>query len=133
MKRIAFLLPLLFIFAGCTVFRSAPATPAVVGSWDYVVHDTPQGDAPGTLSVDYADGIFSGMLAVEVLMQRVPIEEATWAKDVFSFNAALDINGAVVTTKTTLAVAGDTAEGTIDVPGYGTYKITGTRQATASH
>lgn len=131
MKRLRILfMPALaaLVFSGCALLRSTPETPDIVGNWSYVVKNTPQGDAPGVISIAYAGEVFSGKMTVDMLMQTVEIEDASWEEPVFTFAAVLDINGQDVRTTTTLTVAEDTAAGSIDVPGYGTFDVTATRQ-----
>jgi len=132
LRRLAFVvLPLLFFTAGCGLLRSTPKTPAVVGTWGYVVKNTPQGNAPGTLTVHYADGKYTGQLKVDVLFQTVPIEEASFDGQTFSFAALLDIDGQKSRTTAEVTVEGDAMTGRIEVPGFGSFPLTATRKPSA--
>ena len=123
----ALVLPL-FLLAGCSLLRPGEKIPAVVGAWEYTVKDTPQGDAPGSLTVTYLDGVYTGELVVDVLLQRVPITDVSFEENVFTFTAVLDINGQESRTVTTATIDGDTMTGEIDVPGFGTFPLEGSKK-----
>ena len=130
-RLVLVVLPLLLFATGCGLLRSTPKTPPVVGVWDYVVKNTPQGNAPGTLTVRYADGQYTGELKVDVLFQTVPIEDASFEDGTFSFAAMLDIDGQKSRTTAEATVEGDTMTGRIKVPGFGSFPLTATRKTPA--
>ncbi|GIV60966.1 MAG: hypothetical protein KatS3mg043_2055 [Rhodothermaceae bacterium] len=122
---------LLMLVSGCGLFRSTPATPPVVGTWAYVVANTPQGDAPGTLVVTYVDGHLGGRMVVDLLGQTAPLEKASFENNVFTFVATVNIDGQATPVRGEATVEGDTMSGRVEVPGIGTFVLTATRQALA--
>ena len=124
-------LPLMLFVTGCGLLRSTPKTPPVVGVWTYVVKNTPQGNAPGVLTVRYEDGRYTGQLKVDMLFQTVPIEDASFEEGTFSCAAMLDIDGQKSRTTAEVTVEGDTMTGRIEVPGFGSFPLTATRKTSA--
>jgi len=126
------LLTVVLLFAsalpGCALLKSNPPIPAVVGMWDMMVMQTPQGDLPASLSVLYAEGAFTGEFGVESLMQRVPITEVSFEGETFLFSATLDIEGQPTKVTATTTVDGDSFEGPMAVPGFGDFTVTGARK-----
>ncbi|GIV61974.1 MAG: hypothetical protein KatS3mg044_0840 [Rhodothermaceae bacterium] len=117
--------------SGCGMLGKSARTPAVVGTWAYVVKNTPQGDAPGTLVITFEDGHLGGRMVVDVLGQTVPLEEARLEGDVFSFVARVNIEGRETPLRGEATLSGDTMTGEVDVEGFGTFAMTATRRMAA--
>ena len=114
------------MLSGCAMLRGN-TTPEAVGVWNYTVLNTPEGDAPGTVTITWVDGIFAGHITNELLQQTSPLTNISFDDDTLSFVAVFDINGQDVPTTTTVMVEDDTVEGSMEVPGFGTFSVNGSR------
>ena len=122
-----------FFVMGCASTQKAASVPAVVGTWDYVVPNTPQGDATGTLRIEQSEsGILDGEMSSDLLLQRVPITNLLVEGDVVSFDASFDTGGQMLDTKVTLTLNGDAMDGTIEVPGMGRFPVSAKRKGSGS-
>ena len=127
---LAFLIVLLLagaLAAGCAS-TSKMAAPSPVGEWEFVVPNTPQGDAHGTIMVALEGDAYSGEMYIDILNQTVPIEDVVFTDSTFSFKALVDANGQIIGTSTSMTLNGNTMKGTMDVEGIGEMEITATRK-----
>lgn len=128
----SFALLLLFgtlLVSGCASMQKAAPVPAVVGMWEYVVPNTPQGDAVGTLVITQNEaGMLEGEMSSEMLLQTVPLKNLVVDGDMMSFGASFDAGGQMIDTKATLTRDGDSMKGSIELPGIGDFPMTATRK-----
>ena len=127
---LAFLVVLLLaggLATGCAS-TSKIAAPSPVGEWEYVIPNTPQGDAHGTIMVASEGDAYSGEMYIDLLNQTVSIEDVAFTDSTFSFKALLDANGQIIGTVTSMTLNGDTMKGTMEVEGLGEFEITATRK-----
>lgn len=118
---------------GCASTQRTAPVPAVVGVWDYVIPNTPQGDATGTLIIEQSEsGILDGEMSSDLLLQTVPIRNLMVDRDVVSFDASFDAGGQMLDTRVTLTRTGDAMDGTIEVPGMGGFSVTARRKGSGS-
>ncbi len=113
--------------AGCAS-TSKMTRPSPVGEWEYVIPNTPQGDAHGTIMVASEGDVYSGEMFVDLLNQTVPIEDVAFTDSTFSFKATLDADGQLIGTVTSMTLSGNTMRGTMQVEGLGEFEITATRK-----
>ena len=113
--------------AGCAS-TSKMAVPSPIGEWAYVIPNTPQGDAHGTIMVASQGEAYSGTMYVDLLGQTVPIEDVAFTDSTFSFKATLDADGQIIGTATRMTLRGNTMTGTMQVEGFGEFEITATRK-----
>ena len=113
--------------AGCAS-TSKIAAPSPVGDWEYVIPNTPQGDAHGTIMVASTGDAYSGTMYVDLLGQTVPLEDVMFTDSTFSFKATLDANGQIIPTTTTMTLSGNTMKGKMNVEGFGDFDINATRK-----
>lgn len=113
--------------AGCAS-TSKMAAPSPVGEWEYVIPNTPQGDAHGTIMVASDGDAYSGTFYVDILDQTVPLEDVMFTDSTFSFKATLDAGGQIIGTATRMTLNGNTMKGAMDVEGLGEMEITATRK-----
>ena len=97
----------------------------------FVIPNTPMGDAYGTLMVASQGEVYSGEMYIDILDQTVPMEEVAFTDSTFTFKATLDADGQRMGTATHLTLHGDTMSGTVEVEGIGELEITATRRMTA--
>ena len=117
------------VAAGCAS-SSKMAAPTPAGEWDYVVLNTPQGDATGTLMIDSEGGVYAGEIALEMLNQVVSMTDVAFQDSTFMFKATFDADGQLIDTATTMTLRGNMMMGTMDVAGFGEYTINATRKET---
>lgn len=113
--------------AGCAS-TSKMAAPSPIGVWEYVIPNTPQGDAHGTIMVASEGDALSGEMFIDILDQTVPIEEAAFQDSTFSFKATLNANGQPIGTLTRMTLNGDAMKGTLQTDGFGEFAITAMRK-----
>ena len=116
--------------AGCAS-SAKMAAPTPAGEWDYVVLNTPQGDATGTLMIDAEGGAYSGEMSIEMLSQVVSMTDVAFQDSTFMFKATFDADGQMIDTATTMTLRGDMMTGKMDVIGFGEFTINATRKEPA--
>lgn len=116
------------LLAGCASSRKA-AEPALSpnGNWDYVIANTPQGDARGTIAINDEEDGLSGEMYVDILSQSAPVRDVAFQDSMLTFNVSFDADGQVIDCKADMKLLGDTMEGNFDVAGFGIFKLTASR------
>ncbi|MEM1270881.1 MAG: hypothetical protein AAF752_09380 [Bacteroidota bacterium] len=120
------------LIAGCGGTRTieTPAAPPpppyaeALGEWAYLAPGTPQGDIRGTVTIlEGADGL-EGSMTFDFLMDPVPLRNVVYADGTISFDNTVQAGpGQFIDTSTAMSITGDSAEGQIDVPGFGQFPI----------
>ena len=111
----------LFLAAGCASVKSK-YSPA--GTWNYIVKDTPMGDAAGTMDITSGDNGFSGKLITsnfgEGNMENLTIVDNQLTASVYLAGAgiSIDVKG---------LFEGETFTGTVNANGD-EYPMTATRK-----
>ena len=114
---------------GCSsTSKIATDIPTPVGLWQYVIPNTPQGDAYGTLMVASQSEVYSGEMYIDLFDQTVSLEDVAFTDSTFTFKATLNAGGQVMGTATRMTLSGDTMNGTVEVEGIGELEITATRK-----
>ena len=113
--------------AGCAS-SAKMAAPTPAGEWEYVVLNTPQGDATGTLMINSEGDVYSGEIALEMLSQVVSMTDVAFTDSTFRFKATFDANGQLIDTSTRMTINGNMMKGMMDVAGFGEYEINATRK-----
>lgn len=122
-KLLLSIICLICIMAGCAAVKNK-YTPA--GSWDYLVKDTPMGDAKGTLEINETEEGFEGKMITdnfgEAKLDNLKIVDNRLSASAFLSQAGIsvDILG---------LFEGETFNGTVGVNGD-EYTLTGTRTPT---
>ena len=127
MKKILFAFTLALVTLAPAQDVSAQASDSVMGAWDYTV-DTGQGDQAGTLTLDGSGDELSGTMAGDD-GQTIPLSDVGLAGDTLSFDFA---TGGYGSGTGQLVFSGDTFEGYMNLPSYGSFPVQGTRQAAES-
>ncbi len=131
MRRVSFYLIVCIlaggVAAGCAS-SAKMAAPTPAGEWDYVVLNTPQGDATGTLMIDAEGGVYTGEIALEMLNQVVSMTDVAFQDSTFMFKATFDADGQLIDTATTMTLRGNMMTGMMDVAGFGEFTINATRK-----
>ena len=118
------------LVAGCASSAKMVA-PSPAGEWDYVVLNTPQGDATGTLMINAEEGVYSGEIALEMLNQVVSMTDVAFTDSTFTFKATFDADGQLIDTASRMTLNGNMMKGMMDVTGFGQFEINATRKETA--
>ena len=118
------------LVAGCAS-TSKMAAPSPAGEWDYVIKNTPQGDATGTMMVDAEAGAYSGEISSQMLDQVVSMTDVAFQDSTFMFKATFDAGGQLIDTISRMTLNGDMMTGMMEVTGFGEFEITATRKETA--
>ena len=127
MKKIFFAFTLVFIALAQVRDVGAQASDSVTGAWDYTV-DTGQGDNTGTLTLNGSSDELSGTMAGDD-GQTIPLSDVTLAEDTLSFKFTTNGYGSGAGQ---FVFSGDTFEGYMNLPSYGSFPVQGTRQASES-
>ena len=117
--------------AGCASSAKMPAL-SPVGSWDYTISDTPQGDATGTMMIDAEGGSYTGRISSDMLDQTVSMADVALQDSVFKFKATFDADGQIIDTISRMTLRGGTMKGIIEVAGFGQFEITALRKPPAT-
>lgn len=116
--------------AGCAS-TAKMAAPSPAGEWEYIVLNTPQGDATGTMMIDTEGGVYSGEIALEMLNQVVAMTDVAYLDSTFMFKATFDADGQMIDTATRMTLNGNMMTGKMDVTGFGEFVINATRKEAA--
>lgn len=107
---------------------AVPETPAALGVWDYLIADTPQGDAGGVLTLAWDGEAYSGEITNDLLFQTVDVEDFVLNGDQATFKATFDMQGDALPTTVTATLTGDMMVGKIEVSGLGSYDFEAERR-----
>jgi len=107
------------LLSSCATSKNAANSP--VGTWDYMVKDTPYGDIEGQLIISQENGDYLGELRSG--MGNTTLDDFSIEGDSFSANARLQ----GTSLKLAGMIEGDNLKGTIDAGSNGTFPITGSR------
>jgi len=127
MKNVLILLVLAFFAYSCASTKTAKtAAPAKavdisIGSWDYKIQGTPEGDVTGVLVIAKEGEVYSGTL--NTTMGSMPLENVT----VTDNNLKATFNYMGYTIDMTGLFAGDALTGKVSVE-YNDFPMTATRQ-----
>ena len=113
--------------AGCAS-TSQMTMPTPAGVWEYVIPNTPQGEARGTIMVASQSDVYSGEMYIDLFDETVPIEEVAFTDSTFTFKATLYAGGQIIGTTTRMTLSGNTMKGTVEAEGVGELAITATRK-----
>jgi hypothetical protein len=117
---------LLSVLAGCATTRPVPP-PAIVGTWNYVLKNTPSGDAPGQLRVWMEDGTLKGEMTNTFALQPTVPTWLEYRNDSLFVNAIFTTPDGTFPTYTTGARTGDTINGRTRVEGAGIFRFEAAR------
>jgi hypothetical protein len=117
---------LLSVLAGCATTKPVPP-PAIVGTWNYVVKNTPSGDAPGQLRVWMEDGTLKGEMTNSFVTQPVVPTRLEFRNDSLFVNATFPTPDGVFPTRTTGVRVGDVISGRTQVEGVGLFRFEAAR------
>ncbi len=135
MRRFSFLSLFLVLLVGGLVAGCAStskmAAPSPVGEWEYVILNTPQGDATGSMMVADDGGTMGGEISSDMLQQVVAMEDVAFQDSTFSFKATFDANGQIIDTISRMTLNGSMMKGIMEVSGFGEFEITATRKEPA--
>ena len=112
--------------AGCA--STSKMAPSPVGEWEYVILNTPQGDATGSMMVEDEGGTIGGEISSDMLQQVVAMEEVAFQDSTFTFKATFDANGQIIDTMSRMTLNGSMMKGMMEVSGFGEFEITATRK-----
>ena len=103
------------------------ANQMLIGSWDYVVKNTPQGDAKGVLTVTETDGVLAGEMYNAMLGQKVPVENMKLEGENLSFTVVFNVSGQNIPMAGKVAISADALNGELSVGHFGTFPVEATR------
>lgn len=94
-----------------------------MGTWEYVVEDTPQGNAEGTLTIEQSAETLSGQINSAVLGQTVPITVLAAETQQIRFQATFENQGSPMEIVTDAMIQSDptSMRGTMQVESYGDF------------
>ena len=122
------LLLLSLALTGCASSNQATESAEVaLGVWNVVVEGTADGDLTGVLIVTQVAEELTGEAIFPDLGPPAPFEEFGYDGETFSFSATLEIDGQPTLIVGSAEIDGDQLEGTFEVPGTGSFEMTGTR------
>ena len=113
--------------AGCAS-TAKMAAPSPAGDWEYVVLNTPQGDATGTMMINAEGNVYSGEINLEMLDQIVSMTDVAFTDSTFMFKATFDADGQLIDTVTRMTLNGNMMNGMMEVGGFGEFVINATRK-----
>ena len=125
------LLAMALMATSCRTAQEAlsPNAP-ILGAWDYVVSGTPEGDVGGTINILESDAGLNGTMTMALVSGSVTMKDLAFDGTTLTFAATFDLDGQILDTKTTAQIEGETITGNIDVPGFGTFPVKGSRKVT---
>jgi hypothetical protein len=122
MKKVLILVVLAFVAYSCASTKtSKKAVDIAIGSWNYVVSNTPEGDVTGVMVISKEGDVYSGVLNTS--QGSSPLENVT----VTDNNLACTFNYMGYTIDITGLFAGATFTGKCTVE-YNDFPMTATRQ-----
>lgn len=107
------------------------AAPSPAGEGEYIVLNTPQGDATGTMMIASEGGVYSGEINLEMLNQVVSMTDVAFQDSTFMFKATFDSDGQMIDTVARMTLNGNMMTGKMDVTGFGEFDINATRKEAA--
>lgn len=126
--RALFAVVFIALIAGCASTRT-PAEKVAVGTWNYTVYGTPEGDVDGVVTFVLEQGRLAGQIGAAVIPGTVPLEKVALEEGRLTFSAAFEMDGYPIQTETIVTLDEDKMEGNMEVSGIGTYRVQGTRQS----
>lgn len=102
------------------------AKVAAGGNWSYTT-ETPQGTGTGKLVIKDDSGNLSGTISNNMSNKETEIKNASLEGSTLTFSFEFDAGGQMMTIDVSLAIEGDSFEGTMTVGSYGSFPIKGTK------
>ncbi len=96
------------------------------GTWSYST-ESPQGTTTGKLVIKDDNGTLSGTISNSMSNKETELKGATLDGSNLSFNFGFDAGGNSLTIEVSVAIEGDSFEGTMSVGTFGSFPIKGTR------
>lgn len=120
------LIALCLVLAGCATTKPVPP-PAIVGTWNYLVKNTPSGDAPGQLRVWVEEGVLKGEMTNTFALQPTVLTRLEYRNDSLFVDATFTTPDGTFPTYTTGTRTGDSINGRTRVEGAGIFRFEATR------
>lgn len=118
----------LLVLTSCATTKPAPP-PAIVGTWNYVLKNTPSGDAPGQMRVWMEADALRGEMTNQFALQATTPSQLEYRGDSLFVNATFTTPDGVFPTYTTAVRVGDTISGRTRVEGVGIFRFEASRAA----